>query len=192
MGKLAAEFAAKYPQVQLEVTSNDHITDMIEEGYDLVIRVNPAEDENLYGRMFLSDRLVVVASPEIKFPANRQTVPVVVRSTTKQTDTWDFIKDGVVNRIAVNPVLRLSSMIMIHDAVRAGAGAALLPLSLVDRDIQSGKLSCWGESDTKDIGLWALYPSRRLLNARVSAFLEHLKQSFPLGIPQELAKYADG
>ncbi|MBC3765823.1 LysR family transcriptional regulator [Neptunicella marina] len=192
MGKLAAEFAAKYPQVQLEVTSNDHITDMIEEGYDLVIRVNPAEDENLYGRLFLNDRLVVVASPAIKLPSNQKTVPVIVRSSTKKTDSWDFITDGVSKRISVTPVLRLSSMIMIHDAVCAGAGAALLPLSLVDKDIKSGKLNLWGESDTNKIGLWTLYPSRRLLNARVSAFLEHLKQAFPLGTPQELAAYIEG
>ena len=59
MGKLAAGFALRYPDVRLEVTTEDRPVDMVEEGYDLVIRVNPAVDANLVGRIFLRDRLVV-------------------------------------------------------------------------------------------------------------------------------------
>ncbi|XXZ23177.1 LysR substrate-binding domain-containing protein [Sorangium sp. So ce307] len=62
MGKLAAGVALKCPEVRLEVTTEDRTVDMIEEGYDLVIRVNPAPDESLVGRILLRDRLVVVAS----------------------------------------------------------------------------------------------------------------------------------
>ena len=68
MGKLAAAFALKYPEVRLEVTTEDRTVDMIEEGYDLVIRVNPDPDESLVGRIFLRDRLVVVASPALTRP----------------------------------------------------------------------------------------------------------------------------
>lgn len=189
MGKLAAEFAIKYPAVQLEVTSDDQPVDMVDQGYDLVIRVNPAKDENLYGRMILRDRLVAVAHPDMLQPADNQAVSVVVRGTGKQTLAWELICEGVKSRIVVNPVLHLSSMIMLRDAVRAGAGAAMLPVSLVSRDIKSGRLVSWGEADAPQIALWALYPSRRLLNARVSAFLEHLKEAFPTGEPEELAAY---
>jgi hypothetical protein len=49
----------------------------------------------------------------------------------------------------------------------------------------------WGDVDAPDITPWTLYPSRRLLSARVSAFLEHLKQSFPKGTPDELAAFLD-
>jgi DNA-binding transcriptional LysR family regulator len=63
MGILAAKFALKYPEVRLEITTEDRTVDMIEEGYDVVIRVNPDPDESLVGRIFLRDRLVVVAKP---------------------------------------------------------------------------------------------------------------------------------
>lgn len=191
MGKLAAEFALKYPDVQLEVISDDHISNMVEDGYDLVIRVNPAIDENLYGRMFLQDKLVVVASSELERPANNQAAPIVMHGSDKQPDTWDFISNGEKISLRVIPVLRLSSMIMIRDAVCAGAGIGQLPLSLIHRELKSGKLIRWGEAQNADISLWALYPSRRLLNARVSAFLEHLKVVFPLGQPEELVAYLD-
>ena len=49
MGKLAAGFALRYPEVRLEVTTEDRSVDMVEEGYDLVIRVNPDPDESLIG-----------------------------------------------------------------------------------------------------------------------------------------------
>ena len=78
MGKLVATFALKYPEVQLEVTTEDRGVDMIEEGYDLVIRVNPDPDESLIGRVFLRDRLVVVAthpSPQRQPPDHHQSLP---------------------------------------------------------------------------------------------------------------------
>lgn len=190
MGKLSAEFALKYPDVQLEVTTDDRPVDMVEEGYDLVIRVNPQVDENLYGRTFLRDRLVVVASPDFMRPSGNQPVSAVVRGSGPQTLAWDLSTAGTKTRLAVNPILHFSSMIMVRDAVRAGAGAGLLPISLVGQDLDAGRLVCWGEAEGSEIALWALYPSRRLLSARVSAFLEFLKEAFPSGEPEELAAYA--
>jgi DNA-binding transcriptional LysR family regulator len=55
--------------------------------------------------------------------------------------------------------------------------------------LADGTLVQWGEIDGPEIALWTLYPSRRLLSARVSAFLDFLKQAFPNGTPDELAAY---
>lgn len=191
MGKLAAGFALRYPQVRLEVTTEDRPVDMIEEGYDLVIRVNPDPDESLVGRIFLRDRLVVVASPSLGRPAGDRAVPAVVRETGDPTSSWDVVAPGGNLRIMVQPVLCLSSLIMVPDAVRAGVGAARLPVSLVSRDLAAGTLVHWGDVDGPEITLWTLYPSRRLLSARVSAFLDYLKEAFPSGTPDELAALID-
>jgi DNA-binding transcriptional LysR family regulator len=188
MGRLAANFRQRYPDVRLEATTEDRSVDMIEEGYDLVIRVNPHHDETLVGRPFLRDRLVVVAPPELARPVDGEAVPAVVRTMSDRA-SW-LIKTGEGRTdIAIDPVLALSSLLMIRDAVRAGVGAARLPISLVMRDLTDGMLVSWGEADAPEIALWALYPSRRLLSARVSAFLDHLKQSFPTGAPDELSAY---
>lgn len=188
MGKLAASFALHFPDVRLEVTTEDRTVDMIEEGFDLVIRVNPDPDESLVGRAFLHDRLVAVAAPSLARPADSAGVPAVVRSTGDRT-TWHLKTPRGRESIAVAPVLGLSSLIMVRDAVRAGVGAARLPLSLVMHDIAAGSLISWGDVDAPDIALWTLYPSRRLLSARVSAFLDHLKLAFPNGTPDELAAF---
>lgn len=192
MGKLAAGFAVKYPEVRLEVTTEDRSVDMIEEGYDLVIRVNPAPDESLIGRIFLRDRLVVVAHPGMLRPSDNSTVPAVVRGTGDRTAVWNVTASTGKSSIAIDPVLCLSSLFMVRDAVRLGVGAARLPVSLVSHDLAAGTLKNWGDIDGPEIALWALYPSRRLLSARVSAFLSHLKEAFPMGTPDELASYVTG
>jgi DNA-binding transcriptional LysR family regulator len=189
MGKLGAEFAVKYPEVRLEITTEDRAVDMVEEAYDLVIRVNPEPDESLVGRIFLRDRLVVVASPAVTRPTDNVVVPAVVRGARDQRAVWDVTTAAGRSRVAVDPILRLSSIIMVRDAVRVGAGAARLPISLVSHDLAAGTLVHWGDVDGPEIALWTLYPSRRLLSARVSAFLEHLKEAFPKGTPDELAAY---
>jgi DNA-binding transcriptional LysR family regulator len=191
MGKLAAQFALKHRHVRLEVTTEDRAVDMVEEGYDLVIRVNPAPDENLVGRIFLRDRIVVVASPRLLAAAGGAPIPVVVRggAGADQTAVWELTGSQGKKRVTVQPVLRLSSLFMVRDAVRADVGAARLPLSLVTHDLAAGTLVHWGDVPEPEIALWALYPSRRLLSARVSAFLDVLKEAFPQGTPNELAAY---
>lgn len=192
MGRLAARFALKYPAIRLEVTTEDRAVDMVEEGYDLVIRVNPDPDARLVGRIFLRDRLVAVASPALAPPAGPAPVPAVVRGGPGDVHpAWTVADASGARRIAVEPVLHLSSLFMVRDAVRAGVGAARLPLSLVAHDLAAGKLVSWGDVDGPEIALWALYPSRRLLSSRVSAFLDLLKETFPMGTPEELAAFID-
>jgi DNA-binding transcriptional LysR family regulator len=192
MGKLAARFALKYPEIRLEVTTEDRAVDMVEEGYDLVIRVNPDPDARLVGRIFLRDSLMVVASPGLKRPAGKAPVPAVMRGPGDQSSSWEFNGPSGKKRITVEPVLRLSSLFMVREAVRAGVGAARLPASLVLPDLRAGKLVGWGDVEGPEIALWALYPSRRLLSSRVSTFLDFLKEAFPTGSPDELAAFIDG
>jgi DNA-binding transcriptional LysR family regulator len=164
---------------------------MVEEGYDLVIRVNPRPDENLVGRIFLRDRMVVVGSPALATAPPGAAMPAVVRGSGSREAVWEVATPDGISEIPVDAVLRLSSMIMVRDAVRAGAGIAQLPISLVAHELAAGTLVHWGDIAGPDIALWTLYPSRRLLNARVSAFLEHLREAFPTGAPDELAAFID-
>lgn len=172
-----------YPDVRLEITTEDWAVDMVEEGYDLVIRVNPDSNENLIGRVLLRDRLVAVASPALQRPAEDAPVPAVVRVSSNQSG-WELATPGGDVRLSIDPVLRLASLIMIRDAMRTGLGAAVLPLSLVAGDLRAGALVHWGDEKAPPVEIWALYSSRRLLSARVTAFLEFLKEAFPLGQPR--------
>jgi len=190
MGRLAAGFAMKFPDVRLEVTTEDRAVDMIEDAYDLVIRVNPEPDAALVGRVFLHDRLVVVARPDLR-RLDDTPIPAVVRGPVGSRTTWAVTTSSGKATIPVDPVLGLSSMMMVRDAVRAGAGLGRLPLSLVSRDLNTGALVLWGDVEGPGTQLWALYPTRRLLSARVSAFLDYLRDAFPEGTPDELAAFVE-
>ncbi len=189
MGRLAAGFALKYPKVRLEVTTENRAVDMVEEGYDLTIRVNPSSDVSLVGRVFLHDRLVIVASPKVVRPRDGRPAPAVVWGPDRELAAWNIKSNQPTATIAFTPVLSLSSLIMVRDAAVVGVGAARLPVSLVSHDLADGSLVHWADVDGPDTALWALYPSRRLLSARVTAFIEYLKEAFPTGAPEELAAY---
>jgi DNA-binding transcriptional LysR family regulator len=186
LGRIGARFALAYPEVQLEIVAEDRAVDPVDDGYDLVIRVDPSPDQLLVGRPFLRDERLVVASPGIARPARPKgeagEIPVraVLLSATRPDVLWRMRSgDGATMLLRPEPVLRLSSLAMLRDAVLAGAGAALLPKMLVADDIASGRLVQWGKQDGPAVEIWALHSSRRLVGAKIRAFLEVVEQTFP-------------
>lgn len=146
MGRIAAGFAIKFPEISLEVTTEDRAVDMVEEADDQVIRVNPTPDDALVGRVFLQDRIVAVASSDLRRSVDAP-VPAVVRGAIGQRQTWELATASGKTNIQVDPILGLSSLVMVRDAVRAGAGVARLPLSLVSHDLLAGTRVHWGDME---------------------------------------------
>jgi len=184
-GGIAARFILAFPDVQLEVVAEDRKVDLVEDGYDLVIRIDPSPDERLVGRRFLFDERLVVAplhlgGPTAVAPGEAYAVKAVFLSTTPPDTIWQIRSEpkGVTN-LKPEPVLRLSSLLMVRDAVLAGAGAALLPKMLVADDIAAGRLAYWGTQISTPVEIWALQSSRRLIGAKVRAFLDVLENAFP-------------
>jgi len=179
--QIAARFALAYPQVELEVIAEDRVADPVEDGYDLVIRINPPRDEQLVGRRILGDERLVVASPTLSIPsmpageADELQVPAVVSIAAHSDLLWNMRTEGGVRVIKPMPVLRMSSLLMVREAALQGVGAALLPRLLVEQDVSTGLLVCWGVEAGPPVEIWALYSSRRLLSAKVRAFMDMLK-----------------
>jgi DNA-binding transcriptional LysR family regulator len=189
LGRIGARFALAYPEVRLEIVAEDRTVDPVDDGYDLVIRVDPSPDQLLVGRPFLRDERLVVASPGMARPARPKgeagEIPVraVLLSTTAADVVWRMRSgNGATMLLRPEPVLRLSSLWMLRDAVLAGAGAAMLPKMLVADDIASGRLVQWGKQEGPAVEIWALHSSRRLVGAKIRAFLEVVEQTFPAKI----------
>ncbi len=183
-GPVAAAFLRAYPEVRLEVIVEDRAVDLVEEGYDLLIRANPNPDDNLVGRCFLRDRMVVVAPVTMGRPTPPDApdevvaVPAVVLMSPADAGLWR-IGDGQRELcLRPDPVLRVSSKPMMRDAVRAGAGAALLPRSVIADDLKAGRLSYWGESSDREVELWVLHTPGRLVSSKVAAFVKFLCDAF--------------
>lgn len=175
MGKLAAAFIAAYPEVRVEVTVEDRMVDLVEEHYDLVIRANPRPDETLVGRRLFGDALVVAAAPGVVRPADGATVPaVVMRSPAPR---WTVLGDAP-GEFVPEPVLHLSSMLMVRDATVADAGVALLSRAIIAPEVTAGKLVVWGPLAGGEVSLWILHTSRRYVASKVKAFVDFASAHF--------------
>ncbi len=185
MGRIAAGFVVCYPEVDLEVLSDDRIIDPLVEGIDLVVRVNPHLHENLVGRPILREETLLVASAS--FPRPRPSdgedalavVPAVMLPTAADMATWLVEGENGTQAFIPNPILRLSSVLMAWKAVRCGAGVALLPRSVVEADLRAGTLVSWGRLPSREVELWVLHTSRRLRSPKVAAFVDFLCAAFP-------------
>lgn len=180
LGRVAAGFVAAHSEMRLEVTAEDRLVDLVEEGYDLVIRTNPPASTELVGRRILSDEVLVVAPAGLGPGAAEAGAPVRAVALSGRTAAgWTYVRDGAARTVAPDVVLRLPSLLMVRDAVLAGAGAALLPRSIVGGDVAAGRLGLWGALEGGAVELWALHPSGRLMSAKVRAFIDHLLAAFP-------------
>ena len=182
LGLLAARFRVLHPEVQIEVVSEDRLTDLVEEHFDVAIRVNPKEDGSLVGRCFAKDRLVLAAAPSVRITqasAGRGAPgPAVVMPTYLEGEVWS-VREGQI-AYEPQPVLKLSSLLSIRDAVVAGAGVALLPQSIIAGHLEKRELVSWGIAG-KETQLWVMHTSRRLQSPKVKAFVEFMVNQYPTG-----------
>ena len=124
----------------------------------------------------------MVAPPGLARPADGGAVGAVAIHGAGSTVAWACSDTGLAHRAALRPVLVLPSLLEVRDAVRAGAGAALLPRSLVAADLAMGALVDWGIVEGRTVEGWVLHLSRRLVSPKVSAFVSYLCDAFPEGV----------
>jgi DNA-binding transcriptional LysR family regulator len=186
LSRIGARFAQAFPQVDLEIVAEDKLVDPVDDDYDLVIRIDPAPDDRLVGRQILSDERLLVASPAVRSPLagseaeEELRIKAVLTTATPSGTKWRVRTHASgVRLVHPEPILRLSSLLMVRDAVVAGAGASLLPKLLVADDLKAGRLVCWATDDNPPVAIWALQSSRRLVGAKVRAFLDVLAAAFP-------------
>ncbi|MBB4128213.1 DNA-binding transcriptional LysR family regulator [Xanthomonas translucens] len=183
LGRLAAAFQALHPQVQIEAVSEDRVADLVEEHFDVAIRISPRKDSVLVGRCFAKDRMVLAAAPGIELPNGRKgetvRVPAVVTPSYRDGELWSVQGGQLV--VEPQPVLRLSSLLTVRDAVSAGAGVAMLPQSLIGHLLDKGELVAWGAAGD-EVELWVLHTSRRLQSPKVRAFVEFIGGRYPDGV----------
>ena len=179
MGAFAASFVKKYPGVKLEIDIDDRFVDPVAEGYDLVIRANPAPNSDLVGKRFLRTEIVLAALPDIRVPVEQdEIVDAVILSGSSGQTVWNVLREGEPLRIIPREILRCSSMMLVYDAVLSGAGAALLPAWLIEKDLRDGRLRAWAKVANRSIEAWVLHAPAHLTSPKVRAFVDMLVEAY--------------
>ncbi|MFN0116183.1 MAG: LysR family transcriptional regulator [Paracoccaceae bacterium] len=175
MGRIAASFVQRYPEVQLEVSVEDRQVDLIEEGFDVALRINPKPDSQLVGRPLFRDELLIVAPAGLARPDDpMMPVPAVTGLTAPALQSRMVVEGNDDRQITLKSILRLPTPLMVRDAVLAGAGVGILPRRLVAGSLARGRMQDWGRLPDGRVEFWALHASRRLTSRKVAAFIEHL------------------
>jgi LysR family transcriptional regulator, regulator for bpeEF and oprC len=183
LGAVAARFVQANPKVHLDLVLSDRRVDLIEDGFDAAIRVGPMDDAALVGRVFARSRSIIVAAPgyePILEPEDLAQRPCILFGENRRKDIWRLRQGDSVREIPVSGPISVSSLKLAHDIAVAGAGFAALPAFLASEAIGSGQLvRALPDWDTGAADLRIVFPTRRLLSARLRAFIEALVAAFP-------------
>jgi len=181
-----AQFMHRYPEVKLEIEFNDRLIDVVAEGYDVVIRVGEIKDSNLVARKFTSSHSVVVASPDyLKRKGCPQQAEDLVNhdcvaySLLPTPTQWVFYKDGLRSSTTVEPRAMCNSAEIEVAMVLQGIGITCLPLFTCEKEVANGKLQIiLDDYDRLQYDIFAVYPHRQYLTAKVRVFVDFLVEAF--------------
>jgi DNA-binding transcriptional LysR family regulator len=190
LAPLWGEFLKLHPAVELDITLTDRVVDLVEEGFDLAVRIVPAgrlASSTLVARPIAVDHIVLCASPAylrrapaLAHPSDLAAHAVMAYAWWSGGDTWQFTgADGAFAEVTVRPRLRTNSGDTCRAAALADQGVIYQPAFLVGPDVRAGRLVALlpGWQGTA-LDLHAVYPSRAHLSGKVRAMVDFLADSF--------------
>lgn len=184
LAPLWAGFMAAHPKVELDIVLNDRVVDLVEEGYDMAVRIARLESSSLVGRRLASTRMRLCAAPgylethpPIEHPADLAAHRVVAYSNFASGNEWRF--DGPDGPVSVQT--RAAARCNNGDSCRAialgGGGVILQPSFMLYEDLRRGTLvEILPHYHSVELGIYAVYPSRKQLAAKVRALVDYLSE----------------
>jgi DNA-binding transcriptional LysR family regulator len=176
------DFMAQYPDVELDITLADRVVDLVEEGYDLAVRIARLPNSSLVSRKLASTRMVLCASPGYIKRYGNPTNPselmeraVLSYSLLATGDQWSFDgPDGKV-LVTVKPVMRTNSGDTCIAAARKDKGIVCQPSFMVGEDLRRGTLvELMPQYRSLEFGIYAVYTTRQHVSPKVRAMIEFL------------------
>ncbi|MDH3763493.1 MAG: LysR family transcriptional regulator [Gammaproteobacteria bacterium] len=182
---LLPEFQARYPDVSIDMNLDDRQVDVIEEGFDVSLRIAELPDSSLVARRLAPCRHVVVAAPSYlerhgtpRTPEDLRDHNIITFSYQASMADWHFVApDKRPVSVAVSGALQVNNSLALREALLAGAGIMRTPTFVVGRDIQAGRLvPLLGNYQALEISIYLVYPQRRHLSPKVRAFVDFMAE----------------
>jgi DNA-binding transcriptional LysR family regulator len=187
---LVGRYMQQQPRVAVDLSFNDRTVDIVEEGYDLAIRIGTLASSSLSARRLASTRMIVCAAPSYWRAHGKPSTPEELAAHdalhyvySSTSDEWRFASpEGTPRNVRIRHRLRANNGEALLRAAVSGQGVVQLPAFLVHESIANGELeSALDDYCGPELGINAVYPARRLLAAKVRTFIDFLAGS--LAVP---------
>jgi DNA-binding transcriptional LysR family regulator len=175
MPRIVTALARKHPRLELDLMLTGRRLDLVEEGIDLAIRAGVLDDSSLVARRIAPSELGVYAAPAYLKGRQRPRTPADLRAhdclrlrPRRGLMTWHLEGPDGPHDIAVSGSIIADDMGFISAAVLAGGGLGFLPVEIVRKHLKAGRLiRLLPDYALRGTGLYVVWPSQRLLPARV-------------------------
>ncbi|MEP0518807.1 MAG: LysR family transcriptional regulator [Hyphomicrobiales bacterium] len=180
-------FADSEPDVSMELVLEDRFVDLIQEAFDVAIRITALEDSSLIARRLGSFKIVTCAAPEVidehgkvYEPGDLVERPCIIDSNLKTRQNWTFFDRGRRVTVPVKGRVETNSPQAVRLGALHGLGFARTLHMLVAEDIKSGRLiQVLDEYEADDIGIFVVYANRRHLSSKIRAFVDYMSGNYP-------------
>jgi DNA-binding transcriptional LysR family regulator len=186
LAPLWGEFRARFPSVTLDISLTDRVVDLVEEGYDVAVRIATLDSSTLVSKRLATTRMVLCASPQYlrthgtpMHPRELAPHHVIAYSYWAGKDEWRF--DGPAGPVSVRtqPIISTNSGDTCRAAALAHQGVVLQPTFIVGPDLVAGRLvELMPEFKSLRLGIYAVYPTRKHLSPKVRALIDFLTTHF--------------
>ncbi len=187
IGQSLIDFAKEHPEIVLEIHLDDRFVDLVEEGFDLAIRISRLENSSLIARRLSPFSVRLCGSPELiethgkpTRPQDLARLPCIIDTNGRWLSNWPFLGDnGETITVSVTGPMEVNSPLAARAAALSGLGFSILPDFIAAPDIEAGRLlPILDDRILTGGGIFAVYPHRRYLPAKVRVFVDFLVQWF--------------
>lgn len=180
-----SSYLDKYPEVDVKTYLSDRRVNLVEEGFDLAIRIGKLEDQSLIARKLCNGRRVVCASKSYikahgkpKTPAELKDHNCLSYMNLAEGKAWPFIVNGKKIWQQVSGNLSSDNGDLLYQAALSGCGIALLPTFIIHESLKSKDLEILLEDfEEKDFDIYAVYQHTKHLSIKIRTFIDHLSKN---------------
>lgn len=180
------DFARQWPEIELDVSFADRLVNLVDEGFDIAVRVGRPSDSSMITRKLCDARLILVAASDWLdrhgAPQSPQAVsglPCVIDTNFRDPGRWPFRQDGQSVAIPVCGRLRFSNAVACLSAAEAGLGLACVPSFVAASALRSGRVQqVLQDFEAEPFGVHVLYPHSRHLAAKVRVLVDFLAERY--------------